>query len=716
MCRGPLLAALVCVSLGGAQQQESAAFRSGTNLVQFTVVALDKHGKPVTVLRKEDVIVIEDGKRREISLFRYEGVDEQGRPQPLGPGQFTNRVEHTAGPPRNVTAIVIDAADQVSMRAEVLQFARELPATSRLGVYVMGSGLRVVHDFTDDLELLRTRSFEAIPASESASVDVVLMEALGNHLAGFPGRKSLIWITGGTPTSKSNDRRLSIDYNDVRATAQRLASLGVTVYPQLRQTPEQRTQLTARKRLIATMDRLAEISGGRVSKNSTDLAERLRSVAADARATYTIGFVSSAPMDSEWRKLAVKVNRRDVETRHRQGYFARASESDLSEWSNERWHGAMSEPLGSTALRLDADCRITDGVLTTVVQVLTDGRREADQEFAIGEKKADGTFLLRRYAARSPNTTFTSSWKLAAGSVSLRLVVRDRPTGRYGTLDVPVKSIPTLVISRNIQPQQVEPMAVTGAAEPAQGPLSDDPFIERARALALQFVATLPKYLVRQETERSIQVGNQPGWRLQDRISAELLYESRTEVIRSVQLNGKPVAIEQVQETGTWSTGNYGGLLQGLFDPRSQTSFRKRGTANVAGRDATVYSYSVQRANSAWKLIYGNQRYTPAYEGTVWLDAATAQVLRFKMQARGLPASFAMGRAEASTTYGFVRIGSGEYLLPVSSTSLGCYRPALLAPAGRGPSRANAGYCAENVIRFREYRQFGAESKIDFGQ
>jgi hypothetical protein len=254
-------------------------------------------------------------------------------------------------------------------------------------------------------------------------------------------------------------------------------------------------------------------------------------------------------------------------------------------------------------------------------------------------------------------------------------------------------------------------------AQPAPTPqptVSADPFIEKARTLAMEFVETLPKYLVRQETTRSIQVGFQPGWREVDRISAELLYENNREVIRSIQLNGKPAEIKDVQESGTWSTGNFGGLLQGLFHPQSRTMFRARGAAKVAGREAVVYTYSVQKANSAWKLIYGEQTYLPEYEGTVWLDASTARVLRFNMTARGLPASFAMGRAEASTTYGFVRIGTGEYLLPVSSTSLGCYRPALLARPGRDSARSNSGYCAENVIQFRDYRQFGAESRIEF--
>jgi hypothetical protein len=86
------------------------------------------------------------------------------------------------------------------------------------------------------------------------------------------------------------------------------------------------------------------------------------------------------------------------------------------------------------------------------------------------------------------------------------------------------------------------------------------------------------------------------------------------------------------------------------------------------------------------------------------------------MRARDLPRDFPLDQAESSTEYGFVRIGSGEYLVPTGSVALVCSRTGPAEVSGRmrgamGPAR----YCARNVIEFRGYKQFGAESNISFG-
>ena len=49
----------------------------------------------------------------------------------------------------------------------------------------------------------------------------------------------------------------------------------------------------------------------------------------------------------------------------------------------------------------------------------------------------------------------------------------------------------------------------------------------------------------------------------------------------------------------------------------------------------------------------------------------------------------------------FVPIGDGKYLLPVHSEALSC--------------RRGTGECTRNVIDFRNYKKFGAETNITFG-
>ena len=90
-----------------------------------------------------------------------------------------------------MTAIVIDSLntvpeDQVAVRAQVMQYLRVLAPNTRVAVYVMGERLRILHDFTGDLEALRARlaklkidyNIQGMPADEL----VRLQEMEAEHL------------------------------------------------------------------------------------------------------------------------------------------------------------------------------------------------------------------------------------------------------------------------------------------------------------------------------------------------------------------------------------------------------------------------------------------------------------------------------------------------------------------------------------------------------
>jgi VWFA-related protein len=52
-----------------AIQTQPPVFRVGTHLVQVNVVVHDKHGDPITTLKKEDFTVLERGKPQQVALF-----------------------------------------------------------------------------------------------------------------------------------------------------------------------------------------------------------------------------------------------------------------------------------------------------------------------------------------------------------------------------------------------------------------------------------------------------------------------------------------------------------------------------------------------------------------------------------------------------------------------------------------------------------------------
>src|SRR4051812_8026466 len=76
-----------------AQESPQPSFRAGTTLVEFTFVALDSKGNPVADLKKEEVMLAERGRPRDVAFFRFDGnapAVSVAAPA-LAPGYVTNR-------------------------------------------------------------------------------------------------------------------------------------------------------------------------------------------------------------------------------------------------------------------------------------------------------------------------------------------------------------------------------------------------------------------------------------------------------------------------------------------------------------------------------------------------------------------------------------------------------------------------------------------------
>jgi hypothetical protein len=99
------------------------------------------------------------------------------------------------------------------------------------------------------------------------------------------------------------------------------------------------------------------------------------------------------------------------------------------------------------------------------------------------------------------------------------------------------------------------------------------------------------------------------------------------------------------------------------------------------------------------------QAYQPGYTGSIWIDKENFRVLRIELSARNLPGGFPMDQVESAVDYDYVSIGEDKYLLPIHSEALSC---------GRGTSGRGASGCTRNVIEFRNYRKFTADTSITF--
>lgn len=232
---------------------------------------------------------------------------------------------------------------------------------------------------------------------------------------------------------------------------------------------------------------------------------------------------------------------------------------------------------------------------------------------------------------------------------------------------------------------------------------ADEMVIAAAREAALQFTTSLPNYLAQQVTTRYFAPAQTGAieWQPLDLVTADLAYSRGREEYRNVQIDGRPTSTAVLEKSGMWSNGEFGITLEQIMGEAAQVRFRRRAaSSNVAGRPTFAFDFAVSAAQSQWTLVGPDQRkHNTAYTGTVWIDRETRRVLRIEQRAQQLPRDFAYSKAESILQYGFVTIDGQRYLLPASGENIACI---------------SGGACNRNVIEFRNYRKFGAETKITF--
>jgi Ca-activated chloride channel homolog len=282
---------------GGAGPQQPPVFRSAVDLVQVGVTVSDRKGGLVAELTKDDFEVYEDGKKQSIQYFAIGDPDASDQPEMhLGllldvSGSMGEDMSFTKTAAIKFLNTLTDAVD-----ITVVDFDTEV-RTARYGQ----------SDFARLIERIRQKKADGYTA---------LYDAIGTYLdgaAGQSGRKIMLVYTDG------GDTRSSLQWHEL---LDLLKASDVTVYAiGMLEHQMQSTKLQQRM----TIQQMAEVTGGQAFFPTAvkELDKVYEKVVAEIRAQYTIGFHSTnEKTDGAWRKVEVKVTRKDLRVRSRRGYFA----------------------------------------------------------------------------------------------------------------------------------------------------------------------------------------------------------------------------------------------------------------------------------------------------------------------------------------------------------------------------------------------------------
>ena len=230
---------------------------------------------------------------------------------------------------------------------------------------------------------------------------------------------------------------------------------------------------------------------------------------------------------------------------------------------------------------------------------------------------------------------------------------------------------------------------------------SADAFLEQARQTAEQFTEGLPNFTCTEAVTRYFTESTHgTSWQPIDVVTATLVYDQGKESFQNMLVDGKKA--DPQKTGGAWSYGEFGSVLAGLFDPGLGANFIYRHDDEYNGFMSRMFDIEVEQPRSNWNIHEGGQAFRPAYRGTVWVDKATKRVVRIEMQAVDLPKTFPVDHAEMALDYQYVTLGTHRFLVPTHSEVLMCHR--------------GMPDCSKNVIDFRNYRKYGSETEVTFGQ
>jgi VWFA-related protein len=406
-----------------AQQQKPApvyesatVLKTITRLVVVDVVATDKKGEAAIGLERSDFTLLEDGKEQQIRVFTFQKpiFATAGGAAPSLPkvpdNVYTNIPRYNSNNALNV--ILLDALNttlphQAYVRYQMIKYLEKMPEGQPVAVYTLGSKLTLLQDFTSDPAVLRDvvknlkgrasplqdnpaggPEQELLPpgAADSGMVPAQMLQSMmefeqervafqtdmrvtytlnalnsiSRALAGYPGRKNLIWISEAFPLSIDPNMELTNDVfagtrnygPQIAKAADSLIDAQVAIYPvdarglepssmfdasntgndkfgrsrvsnPARMTAALSAESGALQATHSTMQDIADRTGGKAFYNRNDIDAAIRRSMDDGSTYYTLAYY---PENKDWngkfRKIQLKVNRPGVKLRHRLGYYA----------------------------------------------------------------------------------------------------------------------------------------------------------------------------------------------------------------------------------------------------------------------------------------------------------------------------------------------------------------------------------------------------------
>ena len=368
-----------------SSSQRAPQFRAGIDLVHMDVSVLDNERRPVRGLRAEEFEIFEDGKPQSISTFAAIDIPEAIEPSTpwMRDVPPDTRRNDTLTDRRLFVMVMDDAAAELNvgaLRSTKLiarRFIEQLGPTDLMAI-VFTLNNRNAQDYTSDrARLLATVDKFGVGFRGNGDdflyyrYPIEVLGKIADILAGLPEqRKALVYVGQGVPVNpedigSTNGRqalliqRLREAYRKAQranVTFYTLDTCGLRVAP-MGPEPPRHTCLPGQE--VDFLRAIAEETGGYSSADTNNFEPGITQIFRENASYYLLGFRSTNQIaDGKFRRIEVRVKRRGLQVRTRNGYTAKSANASADTGADDVGPDALGAAISSLLPKKDVPLQV----------------------------------------------------------------------------------------------------------------------------------------------------------------------------------------------------------------------------------------------------------------------------------------------------------------------------------------------------------------------
>jgi hypothetical protein len=241
---------------------------------------------------------------------------------------------------------------------------------------------------------------------------------------------------------------------------------------------------------------------------------------------------------------------------------------------------------------------------------------------------------------------------------------------------------------------------LTSAVCTVQSQSADPPdgLFQRVKARMAAHLAQLPNYTCHETIQRMLRARG--DFRHLDTVELDVAFVGQQELFsRPGEDKFGEQPVEKLVSGGTIGNSALGSHIDVVFS-QDAAEFKYVGECKKDGRKALRFDLRVPMERSTFWVKRNGQSGRAGYEGSVWVDAETLDLVRVDIKANRIPNNIGVRLVEESMHYKKLTIGNSEFHLP-----------------GRSELTAtdDMGHATVNLIELTGCREFAAESVVRYG-